>query len=282
MPCADDRSRRPSARDAESRHQVIATASVYADGIAIASPVPSRSCLRASSTRSCSSACAPASVSRAAKAFRVGPYQVRKNSTNSSAERNRKVKSRSRHLERRDLVAEQALEVLPGAPQHRRADAGGRWHVGATVRNSSPMNPSGVQLASAIVPPGLGDAHQLGGGLLVVRGEHRPEHRGHRVERAVGERQRLRVALEQGHVEPFGGRPLAAAVEQARDVVDADRLAAEPCGRDGRVAAAGCDVEHVPAGVEVGRVDQLLRDEHDPWLRRRESRRSPRPAAAAA
>ena len=25
----------------------------------------------------------------------------------------------------------------------------------ATVRNNSPMNPSGVQLASAIVPPGL-------------------------------------------------------------------------------------------------------------------------------
>ena len=98
----------------------------------------------------------------------------------------------------------------------------------------------------------------------MIRGEHRPEHRGHRVEGAVGERQCLCVAFEQGHVEPFRRGPLAAALEQARHVVDADRVAAEPCGRDGRVAAAGCDVEHVPAGVEVGRVDELLGDEHDP------------------
>jgi hypothetical protein len=34
--------------------------------------------------------------------------------------------------------------------------------------------------------------------------------------------------------------------------------------RDRRVAAPGCDVEHAPAGVEVGRVAELLGHEHDP------------------
>jgi hypothetical protein len=33
--------------------------------------------------------------------------------------------------------------------------------------------------------------------------------------------------------------------------------------RDRRIAGAGCDVEDVPAGPEVGRVAELLCDEHD-------------------
>ena len=79
----------------------------------------------------------------------------------------------------------------------------------------------------------------------------------------VRERQRLGVALEQLDLETFGGCPLAAPLEQRRHVVDADGGAAEPRGRDGGVAAAGGDVEDAPARVEVGRIAEVLGDEHD-------------------
>ena len=111
---------------------------------------------------------------------------------------------------------------------------------------------------------GPADPEQLGGRLRVVGGEHRAEDRRDGVEGGVRERQRLGVALEQLDVEALGGRALAAALEQGRDVVDADGRAAEPGRRDRGVAAAGGDVEHAPAGVQVGGVAQLLGDENDP------------------
>ena len=64
----------------------------------------------------------------------------------------------------------------------------------ATVRNIAPTKPSGVQLASAIVPPGRRHADELGRRALVVGREHRAHHRRRRVERCVGERQLLGVA----------------------------------------------------------------------------------------
>ena len=55
-----------------------------------------------------------------------------------------------------------------------------------------------------------------------------------------------------------------AALEQRRDVVDADGLAAPPGGREGGVAAAGGDVEHAPPGLEVRGLAQVLGLEDDP------------------
>ena len=98
----------------------------------------------------------------------------------------------------------------------------------------------------------------------MVRSEHAAEHRGDRVERGVRERQRLCVSFEQLHGEALGSRPHAALLEQRRHVVDADGRAAEPRCGDRGVAAARGDVEHTPAGMQVGRVAELLGHEHDP------------------
>ncbi len=125
------------------------------------------------------------------------------------------------------------------------------------------MKLSGVQLARAMVPPGRADAEQLGGGPVVVGREHGAEDRRYGVERAVGEGQRLGVALQKLDVEPFGGRACASALEQGGHVVHPDHGAAVARGGDRRVAAAGCDVEHAPAGAQVGRVAELLGHEHD-------------------
>jgi hypothetical protein len=85
----------------------------------------------------------------------------------------------------------------------------------------------------------------------VVGGEHHPGDREQSVEGGVGEGQVLRVALDEPDVEEFGRSADSAALEQCRDVVDADDLAAPPGGRDGGVAAAGGDVEYAPPGLEV-------------------------------
>ena len=111
---------------------------------------------------------------------------------------------------------------------------------------------------------GPADAEQLGGRLLVVGSEHGAEHRRDGVEGRILERQRLGVALEQLDGEAFGVRPAAAALEQRRDVVDADGSAAVARRGDRGVAAAGGDVEDAPAGLEVGGVAEVLGDEHDP------------------
>ncbi len=126
------------------------------------------------------------------------------------------------------------------------------------------MKPSGVQLASAIVPPGRQTRSSSAAVCCVVGREHRAEDRRDGVEGAVGERQRLGVALDELDVEALGGGAPAAALEQGRHVVDADGVAAEPRRGDRGVAAAGGDVEHAPAGVQVGGVAELLGDEHDP------------------
>ena len=126
------------------------------------------------------------------------------------------------------------------------------------------MKPSGVQLARAIVPPGLRDAEQLGGRLRVVGREHGAEDGRDGVEGAVRERQRLRVALQQLDRKPLGLGAAAAALEERRDVVDADGGAAVARRGDGGVAAAGGDVEHAPACLEVGGVAEVLGHEHDP------------------
>ena len=132
------------------------------------------------------------------------------------------------------------------------------------MRKSSPMKPSGVQLARAILPPGLRDPKQLGGRLRVVGGEHGAEHGRDGVEGAVRERERLRVPFQQLDRQALGVRAAAAVLEECRDVVDPHGRAAVPRRGDRGVAAAGRDVEHTPAGLEVGGVAEVLGHEHDP------------------
>ena len=129
----------------------------------------------------------------------------------------------------------------------------------AIVLNILPTAPSGVQLAIPIRPPGLTTAQQLGGRLRLVGGEHRAEDRHRHVEARVLEGQVLGVGLDELDLEPLGRGTLAAALEQGRDVVGADRVApGAPRRRDRPVAAAAGDVEHPLAGNEVERLGEVL------------------------
>ena len=111
---------------------------------------------------------------------------------------------------------------------------------------------------------GFADPEQLGRRAVVVGREHRPENRHDRVERVIRERERLGVAFDELDREAFGLGTHARSVEQRRNVVDADNVAADPRGRDRPVAGPRRDVEHAPAGLEVGGVDETLRDERHP------------------
>ena len=126
------------------------------------------------------------------------------------------------------------------------------------------MKPSGVQLASAIVPPGRTTRSSSAAARCVVGCEHRAEHGRDGVEGAVRERQRLGVALEQLDLQALGLGAPPPALEERGDVVDADGGAAVPRRRDGGIAAAGGDVEDAPACLQVGRVAEVLGHEHDP------------------
>ena len=97
----------------------------------------------------------------------------------------------------------------------------------------------------------------------MVGREHRPVDGNDAVERAIGERERLGVALDEADIESLGLRPLAPSVEQRRDVVDPHHAAAEAGGGDRGVPAPGRDVEHVRACPEVGGVAEALRHGDD-------------------
>ena len=204
-----------------------------------------------------------ASASSAANALRVGPYQRRKKSTNASAEANRQVKVRSSTS--RAVISSPNRSRRCCSVPHSIGDGtpagGATWP--ATVRNSWPMKPSGVQLARAMVPPGRQARSSSSAAFWWSGANIDTEHRHHGVELAVAARQGLRVAVGERDLQPLGGSALPASLEQGRHVVDADDRAAEPGGGQRRVPAAGGDVQHPPAGAQVGRVDELLGDPDD-------------------
>src|SRR5205814_6246769 len=72
------------------------------------------------------------------------------------------------------------------------------------------------------------------------------------------------VALDKPNVKLLRRGADPTALEQRRDIVDADDLAAPPCGRDGGIAAPGRDVEHAPAGLDVRGLTEMLGLKDDP------------------
>jgi hypothetical protein len=74
-------------------------------------------------------------------------------------------------------------------------------------------------------PAGPAHPQQLGGGALLVGGEHRAAGGQDHVEGVVGEGQVLGVALLEGRLQPFGLGAPAGVIQQRGDVVDADDLA---------------------------------------------------------
>jgi hypothetical protein len=95
---------------------------------------------------------------------------------------------------------------------------------------------------------GPADPQQLGRSALLVGREHHADDGHDGVERRVGVRQLLRVAVLEVDREPFGGGPRPTAVEQLGYVVDAGHHAAASRGGDGGVAGTGGDVQYVRAG----------------------------------
>ena len=133
-----------------------------------------------------------------------------------------------------------------------------------TVRKSSPMKPSGVQLASAIVPPGLQTRSSSAAARAWSGANIEPKTDVTASNEPSGNGSASASPSSNSTARPSASARRAAALEERGDVVDADGGAAVPRGRDRRVAAAGGDVEHAPAGLEVGRVAEVLGHEHDP------------------
>ncbi|MGX1105639.1 hypothetical protein AB7M47_004022 [Bradyrhizobium elkanii] len=105
------------------------------------------------------------------------------------------------------------------------------------------------------------DAAQFVRGLLLIGGEHDTEGRQHDVEADVGKRQLLRVCFLERDGQTLRGRPLAAALEQRRDVVGRDHVGKAPCRGQRRIAVAGGDVEHHLIAAQVDRLAEHLADD---------------------
>ncbi len=143
------------------------------------------------------------------------------------------------------------------------ASPAGGGTCAATVPNIAPMKPSGVQLASAIVPPGRvtrtssAAARRWSGANIEPKTDtaasNDPSANG--ISSAS--------PWQEVDADPLGRGALAAALEERGHVVDAGHVAAEAGGGDRRVAAPAGHVEHGRAGVQVRRVAQALGDGDD-------------------
>ena len=129
----------------------------------------------------------------------------------------------------------------------------------AIVLNIVPTAPSGVQLAIPIRPPGLTTRSSSAAAFCWSGANIAPKIDIATSKLGVLEGKVLGVGLDELDLEPLGRRALAAALEQGRDVVGADRAApGPPRRRDRAVAAAAGDVEHPLAGDQLERLGEVL------------------------
>ena len=125
------------------------------------------------------------------------------------------------------------------------------------------MNPSGGPRGQADGAARAGDPDDLVRGPLMIGREHRPEDAQHRVEGPVLHGQVFGVAEPELDVEALGHRARASVLEQSGNVVDAEGVGAGAGRRQGGVAVAARDIQHLPACLQVGRVGQQLAGQHD-------------------
>ena len=161
-------------------------------------------------------------------------------------------------------MTKERVEVAFIAPADGRLQAGRGGKVAREDSEGLADEPVGGPARQRDAPAGTADPGQLGRGPVVVGGEHDPVDREHGVEGGVGKAKVFCVTLDEPDVEMFGRGADPTALEQRRDVVDADGLAAPPCRRDRGIAAPGGDVEHTPPGLEVRGLTQMLGLEDDP------------------
>ena len=148
---------------------------------------------------------------------------------------------------------------LPQRAGDRSPAAGGTYLP--MVRKSWPMNPSGVQLARPIFPPGAQTRTSSAAACSWFGVNMTPKVDSDGVEGAVREGQGLGVGLAEGDVEAVGTGPLARAREERGNVVGRGDLAPSAGGRERCVAVAGGDVEHLLACAEVEGLAELLPDD---------------------
>jgi hypothetical protein len=91
--------------------------------------------------------------------------------------------------------------------------------------------------------------------------EHHPEGRDHRVEGAVGERQRFGVGFLERDRKPVGGGTGAAALEQCRYVIGRHDIAPASRRGEAHIAVAGGDVEYFLTGAKIKRLAQFFADD---------------------
>ena len=159
-----------------------------------------------------------------------------------------------------DLVAEQVAHVGLRSPEEGRSDAGHGRHIRRDDLEHLADEPVRGPGREADLAAGAADACELGRRLAMVRREHRAEDGKDGVEALVRKRDRFRVALEQLDRHSLRLGADAAALEQCRDVVDADDVAAAPCCGNRSVAAAAGDVEDEPIRLQVDRVAENVGD----------------------
>ena len=137
-----------------------------------------------------------------------------------------------------------------------------------------PINPSGVQLASPILPP-LADAHKLRRRPLLVRCEHR------RMWKAPRRSFRRRTADLQRRPPERRFRaarrgPALLRAQQGADIVGRHHQGEAACGRKRGVAVAGGNIQHPLIAAQVDGFAQALSDDLQVRFRRARNRLSSR------
>src|SRR5439155_19669652 len=123
-------------------------------------------------------------------------------------------------------MTKERVEVVFIAPADGRLQAERGWEVAREDSEGLADEPVGGPARQRDAPAGTADPGQLGRGPAVVGGEHDAVDRDHGVERGVGKGKVFCVALDEPNVKMLGCSAGATALEQRRDIVDADDLAA--------------------------------------------------------
>jgi hypothetical protein len=126
--------------------------------------------------------------------------------------------------------------------------------------NIWPTKPSGVQFARPMRPPRR-QTRASSARSRLIRGKHHAEGRQHRVVTLVGERQRFGIGDLKNHVQMLGPRPILSPFEQRRDIVGRGHLAATPRRRQGGVAVAGGDIQHLLIAAQVAGLGEVFADD---------------------
>ena len=156
-----------------------------------------------------------------------------------------------------DCISEQLAKAFLGAPLDRGAEARGRWHMLANHLEHVPDVALGRVVDDPDLAFGPGDPGKFGCGSLLLGANIEPK-----TDVTTSKLSSSNGIASASPSSNCACTPSAMALtrplEQRWHVVDADDLATAACRGEGRIPAAGRDVEHAVGGMDVERLDQLL------------------------